>query len=90
MFTLCTILKNFATSAAEAELDALLLNAKEAKITRLTLRDLVHLQYPTPIRCLNTTAAGIINGTVKIERSRSMEMRYFYIFDFVKKMRRYK
>ena len=36
---LCTILKFVAASAAEAELGALFLNAKEAKVMRLTLEE---------------------------------------------------
>eukprot|EP00804_Cyclotella_cryptica_P018372 CCRYP_015481-RA/>CCRYP_015481-RA protein AED:0.17 eAED:0.17 QI:0/0/0/1/1/1/2/0/862 len=52
---LCTILKFVAASAAEAELGALFLNAKETKIMRLTLQELGHPQPPTPIHCDNST-----------------------------------
>ena len=48
ILTLCTILKFVAASAAEAELGAMFLNAKEAKIIRLTLEELIHPQPPTP------------------------------------------
>ena len=82
--TLCTILKFVAASAAEAKLGAMFLNAKEAKIIRLTLKELGHPQPPTPTHCDNATAAGIAKKTVKRQRSRSMEMRYFYICDLVK------
>ena len=51
---------------------------------RLTLRELGHLQPPTSIHCDNATATGIANCTVKRQRSRSMEIQYFYIFDLVK------
>ena len=37
--TLCTILKFVAASAAEAKLGAMFLNAKEAKMIRLTLEE---------------------------------------------------
>jgi hypothetical protein len=37
---LCTVLKLVAASAAEAELGALFLNAKEAKVMRITLEEL--------------------------------------------------
>jgi hypothetical protein len=37
-----------------------------------------------PINCDNKTAVGICNGTVKCQRSRSMEMRYFWVGDQVK------
>jgi hypothetical protein len=84
IFTLCAILKFVAASAAEAELGALFMWAKEGRIHRLTLKELGHPQPPTPIHCNNITAADIANGTVKRQRSRSMEMRYFYICDQVK------
>jgi hypothetical protein len=78
-----TILKFVAASAAEAELGALFVNAKEGRVIRLILSELGHPQPPTPIHCDNSTAAGIANNTVKRQRSRSMEMRYFWIADQV-------
>ena len=78
---LCTILRFVAASAAEAELGALFLNAKEAKIMRLTLEELGHPQPPTPIHVDNSTTVGIVNNTVKRQKSRSMEMRYFWLLD---------
>jgi hypothetical protein len=77
----CAILKLVAASAAEAELGALFLNAREAKILRLTLHELGHSQPPTPIHIDNTTAVGIVNSTIKRQRSRAMEMRYFWLLD---------
>jgi len=35
------------------------------------------------MHCDNKTAAGIANDTVKKQRARSMEMRFFYITDQV-------
>jgi hypothetical protein len=78
---LCTILKFVAATAAEAELGALFLTAKEAKIIRLTLEELGHPQPLTPIHCDNSTTVGIVNNTVKRQKSRSMEMRYFWLLD---------
>ena len=78
---LCSLLKFVAASAAEAELGALFLNAKEARIMRLTLQELGHPQPPTPIHIDNSTAVGIVNNTVKRQKSRSMEMRYFWLLD---------
>jgi len=77
----CAITKIVAASAAEAELGALFINAKEAKIIRILLAELGHLQPPTPIHVNNTTAVGIVNNTIKRERSGSMEMRYFWLLD---------
>ena len=79
-----SVLRFVFSSAAEAELGALFLNGKEAKILRLILQELGHPQPPTPIHCDNKTATGIANDTVKKHRSRSMKMRFFWIIDQVK------
>ena len=83
IYAYCGILKFVVASAAEAELAALFLNCKEGKIIRLILQELGHDQPPTPMHCDNKTAAGIANDTVKKQRARSMEMRFFYITDQV-------
>ena len=77
----CAILKLVAASAAEAELGALFLNVQEAKVIRLILQELGHPQPPSPVHSDNTTAVGIVNNTIKRQRSRRMEMRYFYLLD---------
>ena len=77
----CAIIKIVAASAAEAELAALFINAQEARVIRLILAELGHPQPPTPIHVDNTTAVGIVNNTIKRQRSRSMEMRYFWLLD---------
>ena len=40
-----------------------------------------HRQPATPVHCDNATAVGIANSTVKRQRSRLMEMRYFWVVD---------
>ena len=75
------ILKIVASSEAEAELGALFLNTKEARITQLTLAKLGHPQPQIPIHIDNTTAVGIVNNTIKRQQSRAMEMRYFWLLD---------
>ena len=77
----CKILKLVASSAVEAELGALFVNTKEAKILSLTLQKLCHPQPQTPIHVENTTVLGIVNNTIKRQRSRAMEMRYFWLLD---------
>jgi hypothetical protein len=42
-----------------------------------------HLQPPTQFHCNNSTAVRIANNTVKQQRSRSMEVRYFWVADAV-------
>jgi hypothetical protein len=84
IYSLCTVLKHIAASAAEAELGALFLNTQEIKIIRLILQEMGHPQPPTPVHCDNSTAVGISNSTVKRQRSRAMEMRYFWIIDQIR------
>ena len=60
------------------------INAKEGKIIRMTLEEMGHKQPPTPMHYDNITATGIANDTVKKQRSRSMELRFFWITDQVK------
>lgn len=66
-------------SAAEAELGALFINCKEGTIIRLILEELGHPQPATPLHCDNKTATGIANDTVKKQRSRAMEMQFFWV-----------
>ena len=69
--------------SAEAELGSLFLNAKEAKVIRLILTEMGYPQPPTPIHVDNATAVGIANNTIKKQRSRAMDMRYFWVADQV-------
>ena len=75
--TLCKIIP-VAASAAEAELAGLFHNAQEAMNHCTTLKELGHHQPPTPIITDNTTAARIIHQTIRQQRSRAMNMRYFW------------
>jgi hypothetical protein len=79
-----SVCKFVVASAAEAELGALFYNIQEGKILRLALEELGHAQPPTPVHCDNNTAVGIANDTVKKQRSRAMEMRFFHVADQVK------
>ena len=65
IFIMCGILKFVVALAAEAELAALFINAKEGKILRMTLEEMDHKQPPTPMHCDNIYATGIANDTVK-------------------------
>jgi hypothetical protein len=53
------------SSAAEAEAGALFLNAKGGMVLHTTLTKMGHPQPPTPLQSNNSTAEGIIDGTVK-------------------------
>ena len=69
ILNIAKILRNVMSSATEAEVGALFLNAKEGTVLRTTLEEMGHPQPPTPLQTDNSTANGIINGTVKQQRS---------------------
>jgi hypothetical protein len=59
------VLKHIMSSAAEAEIGAVFINAEEGAVIRTTLEELGHNQPPTPMETDNTTATGYSNGTIK-------------------------
>jgi hypothetical protein len=77
------ILRFVVASAAEAESGALYHNCPTGIIFQLTLTDMGHPQPKTSVHCNNATAVGIANNTIKRQRSRLMEMRFFWIGDKV-------
>jgi hypothetical protein len=77
-------LKHVMSSAAEAEIGAVFINAKEGAVLRTTLEEGGHKQPPTPMETDNTTATGYSNGTIKQKRTKAMDMRFYWIKDRVK------
>ena len=71
-------------SAAEAEYAALFSAGQLAAGLRTVLTALGHLQPPTVLLCDNARAVGLANDTVKMHRSKSIDMRYHRIKDRVK------
>jgi len=79
------ILRNVMSSATEAETAALFHNGQEGVWIRTILEELGHPQPgPTPIQTDNQVASGIANDTVKTKRTKSMDMRFYWIKDRVK------
>jgi hypothetical protein len=78
------VLKHVMSSAAEAEIVAVFINAKEGAVIRTTLEEFGYPQPPTPMETDNTTATGYSNGTIKQKRTKAMDMRFYWIKDRVK------
>jgi hypothetical protein len=57
--------KHVMSSAAEAEIGAVFINAKEGAVLKTKLEELGHKQPPTPMEANNTIATGYSNGTIK-------------------------
>jgi hypothetical protein len=81
ILTISGILKHF-SSAAEAEVAGFFVNAKEGKILSTTLDEMGYPQEPTPIQTDNSTASGIANDTINQQRSRSINMRFYWILQY--------
>ena len=65
------------SSAAEAEVGALYMNARDLLPLRVTCEELGHPQPATPMRTDNTTAVeGILNKNYKQNRSKANDMNY--------------
>jgi hypothetical protein len=79
-----SIIPAVTSSAAESEYAAAFLNAVDAEGIRNTLSDLRFPQDVTPIICDNKCAVRISNSTVKIRRSKAMDMRWHWIRDRVR------
>lgn len=82
--TLCKLIDVVPASVAEAELASTFYNMKMAAETRLTLEDFGFPQPPTPVECDNQCAVGIANQSVKLKRSRAMDVRFHWVADRVK------
>jgi len=81
ILTISTIIKAVMSSAAEAELGALFINAKEVVYLRQILTEMGHPQPKTPIQTDNTTAEGVINNKIQPKRTKAMDMRFHWLRD---------
>ncbi len=81
ILTNATIIKNVMSSAAEAEIRALYLNAQEAVYLWQILTKMGHPQPPTPIQTDNTTAEGLVNHKIQPKRTKAMDMRFHWLSD---------
>jgi len=73
------IIENVMASAAEAEVGALYINAREMVPLRVTLEELGHQQPSTALRIDNSTANNILNGTVKQRCSRAIDVHFYWL-----------
>ena len=77
------ILKMITSSAMETEVAATFYNTKEALPFRVTLAEMGHPQPPTPMEVENETASGFIESAMKLKRSKSIYMRFYWVRDRV-------
>ena len=76
------VIKNVVASAAEAEIGAIFINGQDGVVLRTTLSEMGHPQPPTPLQQTdNSTAKGVLTSTVKQQRSRAIDMRFYWMRD---------
>ncbi|KAL7476408.1 hypothetical protein ACHAW6_002274 [Cyclotella cf. meneghiniana] len=81
VLNISTIIKAVMSSAAEAELGALFLNAKAAIPIRIMLEEMGHKQPVTPIQTDNSTAHGVITNKIQPKATKAMDMRFHWLCD---------
>ena len=81
----CTLLKHVVSSAAEAETGALFHNCQIAIGLRNMLEALGHTQTSTQVKTDNSTASAYCNGTLKQKRSKTWDMRWYWLRDRVQR-----
>ena len=77
----CKTLRHVVSSEAEAEIGGIFHNAQVAIPIRTLLRKLNHPQPPTLIKTDNATACGFIHDNIHQKRSKSWDMRYYWLRD---------
>ena len=73
------LIKAVMSSAAEAELGGLYINAREAVPMRKTLEELGHKQPRTPMQTDNSTALGVVLNKIQPKRTKAMDMRFHWL-----------
>ena len=69
------------SSAAEAELGALYIVARECVYIRLILEEMGHPQPATPLQTDNSTADSVVNSKIQPKRLKAMDMRFHWLRD---------
>ena len=75
ILTIAQVIKNFMSSAAEAELGTIFIKAKELVPIHQTMIDMGWPQLPIPIQTDNYSAAGVANKSIIARKTNSMELR---------------
>ena len=77
----CKSLRHVVSSGAEVETSEVFHNTQMALPIRIVLQALNHPQPPTPIKTDNSTANGFIHDNIHQKRSKSWDMRYYWLRD---------
>ncbi len=75
------IIKGVMSSAAEAELGAMYINARKAVKEQILLDPMGHKQPATHVQVDNSTAEGIVNKQMQPKRTKAMDMHFHWLYD---------
>jgi hypothetical protein len=73
------ITKVVMSSAEEADLGGLFINAKAAIPICKTLEELGHKQTPTPIQIESSTVCNIVKNEAQPKATKAMDMRFYWL-----------
>jgi hypothetical protein len=79
ILSIAQIIKFVMASAAEAELAALFVTARDMIPHRQTLINMGWPQPKSPIQMDNSTAAGVTNKTIVLRQAKMMDMRLWWL-----------
>ena len=78
---MATLIKAIMSSAAEAELGGLFLNATNVVSMQRILFDMGHPHPPTPIKIDNITALGVVINIIKRKYTKVVNLRFHWLTD---------
>ncbi len=81
IYNKASIIKLVMSSAAEAEIVGSHINARKGVEICNILKEMGHMQPPTPVQTDNSKADGIVNLRVQPKRTKAMDMRFHWLHD---------
>ena len=76
VLNIAQIIKTVITSAEEAEIGAMFINALDAVPQRMTLVEMGHPQPRTPMQTDNSAAHSVVTNNVQPQRTKAMDMQF--------------
>ena len=81
VLNIAKIICNVVTSAADAEINALFINTRQAIPARYLLAEMGHTQPATPSQTDNTTALGFVTKNLNPKATKLTDMNNWYMRD---------
>jgi hypothetical protein len=79
VLNIAQLIKAVISSAAEAKLGALYINARKAVLQCQLLEKMGHPQPPTPIQTDNSTALRVVNSNIQPRQTKAIDMKFHWL-----------